>query len=71
MKKSAEEFIDKIRSEGGIIEALDYGLSYADYDLPPAVEASWYKLTDKYSDLAELMDDFLATVEEAGLDLDE
>lgn len=71
MKKSAEEFIGKIRSEGGIIAALDYGLTTPDYDLPGNIAAVWYKLADKYSELYEFINDFLDTVEDAGLDLDE
>lgn len=67
-KQSAQEFIDTVMAKGGIIEALDYGLGTENYDLPEAVYEAWDKLNGAFAALEELIDDFEATVEEAGLD---
>lgn len=69
-KMSAEDFIGKIHTEGGILDALDYGLSTNDYDLPEDVKVAWQKCIGAFADLDELMDDFQATVEENGLEFE-
>ena len=69
-KMSAEDFIGKIHSEGGILDALDYGLTERDYDLPISVAGAWKACRIKFTELIDLIDDFGATVEENGLDLD-
>jgi hypothetical protein len=51
MKDSIEDFWTKIDWEGGIVDAIEYGLKAVDYDLPA-------EMVDDYNDLCILYDDF-------------
>lgn len=53
------EFIDKVECEGGILEALDYGLRAKDMDdSDPSFKAAWQRLETKFDlmhgDLSEV-----------------
>lgn len=52
-----EEFFGKIEFEGGIVEALVYGLKSADCE-PGDARNLWEKLETAYSQLDPLVDEF-------------
>lgn len=55
MKRPAAEFAAKIDHEGGIDDALDYGLKAEEYDLPDNIREAWeflqalHKIADPYA----------------------
>jgi hypothetical protein len=66
---SAKDFFAKVESEGGTLNALDYGLKYTDLnpDDPEGtnLRTAWQALEDKYQQLRpflrqvdDLLDDF-------------
>lgn len=52
------DFLAKIDWEGGVYGALDYGLTAADYDLPPLVADKWLELRGLFSEFEELVREF-------------
>jgi hypothetical protein len=66
---SGEEFAVKVQWEGGVIDALEYGLRYEDID--PAEEdlrKMWAEAEGKYRDLALTVRDIEKVFEERGWD---
>lgn len=52
------DFLSKIDWEGGVYEALQYGLKVSDYDLPQEVVDSWNEIRESFADLDELVTEF-------------
>lgn len=67
-KMPARSFFGKVETEGGYLDALDYGLSTDGYDLPEDVKEAWRQCVYAFATLSELIADFQATAEEAGVD---
>ena len=67
-KQSAQEFIDTISDKGGLIEALDQGMSIGNYDLPQDMIELWSEMVDTFGTLAEQMDDFSDAIDDHGLE---
>jgi hypothetical protein len=56
-KMTAADFKAKVEWEGGIVEALDYGLKHTHLDgrAPAALYNAWKKLEELYAPLREQM----------------
>lgn len=68
--RPAEDFWNKVEWEGGVLDALDYGLMTYDYDLPVGVHELWSDLRSIYdemrpviSELDSYQDDFYESQE--------
>lgn len=67
-KMSAKDFINKIQAEGGVCNALDYGLTTDEYDLPAGMVETWGKCEVVFAELVQVVIDFVAAMKKAGLE---
>jgi hypothetical protein len=70
-KGTAQDFINKIEWEGGVTEALEYGLQSEEYNLPAAVDRGWNDLRTAYAAYVTVKQYFTDTAERAGLEIKE
>jgi hypothetical protein len=67
---SAERFVSKIECEGGVIEALEYGLRHTDLDPDDEgsadLRAKWFELWQAWLTLSPLVDEIDQLMYEIG-----
>jgi hypothetical protein len=52
------DFLGKIDWEGGVYEALQYGLKTNEYDLPQHLVDAWNEIRDAFDDIEDLVADW-------------
>jgi hypothetical protein len=73
-KMTPQEFAQKVEWEGGVLDALEYGLKADDLDDSPEATdlyAEWFELQDAWKKLQRLLEPVEARIEGLLLDQDE
>ncbi|APC46374.1 hypothetical protein HWB05_gp112 [Streptomyces phage BRock] len=67
-KYNLEDFVGKIDWEGGLVGALEYGLSTDDYDIPEDVAEKWEEIVEYFDEFESLSSDFWALIRAHGVE---
>ena len=64
--ESVADFASKVEWEGGIVEALDYGIKPK--DVPEEIRPQWQELSDMWKKMEPLLEEVSTMLEDALMD---